>query len=312
MRIFVAGATGVIGRRLVPMLLEAGHEVVGTTRTEDKAEMLRGTGVEPVILDGLDKEGVATAVMQAEPEVVIHQLTALAGGVDLRHPDRSLAATNDLRIRGTDHLLAAAIKARARRFIAQSYTGWPNPRTGGPVKSENDGLDPQPLPAMRQALAAIAHLESSVVGADGIDGLALRYGALYGPGTALGVGGQVYELTARRRMPVVGRGGGIWSHVHVDDAAGATLAALDSGAPGVYNVVDDDPAPVSEWLPYLADAIGAEAPMKVPVWLARLMVGSFGVSAMTEIRGSSNAKAKGALGWQLRYPTWREGFRHGL
>ncbi|MPZ89542.1 MAG: NAD-dependent epimerase/dehydratase family protein, partial [Nitriliruptorales bacterium] len=289
MKIFLAGATGVIGRRLVPLLVDRGHEVVGTTRSADKAEALRVAGAEPVLLDVQDLVALGAAVAQAEPEAVIHQLTALTGSMDIRNLDRSFATTNALRTAGTDQLLAAAVKVGARRFIAQSFTGWTNPRSGGPVKSENDPLDPTPEPRARQTLAAIAHLERTVTEATGIDGLALRYGLFYGPGTGMAAGGQLLELVANRKLPIVGGGTGIWSWVHVDDAATATVAAVERGAPGVYNIVDDDPAPVSEWLPYLADAIGAMPPRKVPAWLVRPLLGAPGISAMTKIRGSSNA-----------------------
>jgi len=312
MRIFIAGAGGAIGRRLVPMLVDGGHHVVGTTRSPGGAGTVRDMGAEAVVVDALDKKAILDAVVEAEPEVVISQLTALGGPTDLRNFDRSFAATNELRQRGTDLLLAAAVEAGARRYLAQSYTGWSNPRHGGAVKTEADGLDPAPEPRTRESLAAIAHLERVVTDATDIEGLALRYGMIYGTGTAFGHGGEIVEAVAKRKMPIVGNGAGVWSFVHVDDAAAATVAALDRGAPGVYNIVDDEPAPVSEWLPALADAIGAKPPRRVPVWLVRPMLGSHGVSLMTQVRGASNARAKRDLEWAPQVPTWREGFRQGL
>lgn len=239
MRVFVAGSTGVVGRQLVPQLIEAGHAVVGSTRSEAKAVALRDAGAEAVVVDPLDRGQVMAAVMRAEPDVVVNELTALRGVVDLRRFDRAFAATNELRTRGTDLLLDAARAAGARRFLAQSFTGWPNVREGGPVKTEADPLDPDPVEGMRETLAAIRHLERAVVGADGLDGLALRYGSLYGPGTSMAE--QYPALIRRRKLPLVGDGAGVWSFVHVADAAAATVAALDHGAPGVYNIVDDDP-----------------------------------------------------------------------
>jgi 2-alkyl-3-oxoalkanoate reductase len=303
MRVFVAGATGAIGVRLVPLLIEGGHEVFGSSRSEARADGLRSLGAEPVVLDLLDRQAVREAVVAIRPDAVIHQATALAGMSDLKHFDRSFASTNRLRTEGLDALLAAAREAGVERFVAQSYAGWPYAREGGPVKSESDPLDPTPVPAMRETLAAIRHLEGAVVGAGGI---ALRYGGFYGkPDDA-----QV-ELVRRRRFPIVGDGGGVWSFVHLDDAATATVVALERGVPGVYNVVDDEPAPVREWLPALAAAIGAKPPRRLPRWLARLAAGESGVVIMTEVRGASNAKAKRELGWTLRYPSWREGFRAG-
>jgi 2-alkyl-3-oxoalkanoate reductase len=301
MRVFVAGATGAIGTRLVAQMLERGHEVTGTTRTEAKAERLRAQGAEAVLLDVFDREAVREAVLATRPDAVVHQATALSGLSDMKHFDRSFAQTNRLRTEGTDALLAAAAEAGVRRFAAQSFAGWPYAREGGPVKTEEDPLDPTPVPAMSETLAAIRHLEAAVVGAGG---LVLRYGGFYGsPDDAQ------LELVRKRRFPIVGDGGGIWSFVHLDDAAAATVLALERGEPGVHNVVDDEPAPVREWLPALAAAIGAKPPRRVPRWLARLLAGEAGVALMTEIRGASNAKAKRELGWAPRYPSWRQGFR---
>jgi 2-alkyl-3-oxoalkanoate reductase len=312
MRVFIAGATGVLGRRLVPMLLSEGHEVVGTTRSKQKAMGLRQAGIEPVVLDGLNGAAVHSAVRAARPQVIVHELTALAGKTDIRTMEEGFEVTNRLRTDGTDILVSAAREAGVRRVVAQSFTGWPNERTGGPVKTEEDPLDRDPPAAMHAALDAIEHLEHAVTHTRGLDGLVLRYGTFYGPGTTLSEGGEHVEQIRRRRFPVVGDGEGIWSFVHIDDAASATVAAIERGAPGIYNVVDDEPARVSDWLPALADAIGAKPPRHIPVWLARLLTGEAGVTLMTSVRGSSNAKAKRELRWLPRYPSWRSGFRLGL
>ena len=312
MRIFVAGAGGAVGRRLVPMLVEAGHEVTGSTHSPGRADAVRRLGARPVVVDAFDAAAVRTAVVEAAPDVVVHQLTALSGPQDLRRFDRTFALTNRLRTEGTDILLAAARAAGTRRFVAQSFTGWTNPRVGGPVKTEEDGLDEHPTKASRQTLAALRRLESTVEGLSDLTGIALRYGFLYGPGTGFATGGDVLELVRRRRLPVVGGGTGIWSFLHVHDAATATAAAVEGTATGVFNIVDDDPAPVSQWLPYLAATIGAKAPLRVPAWLVRPMIGEHGVSTMTQSRGSSNAKARRVLGWQPRYGSWRQGFREAL
>jgi nucleoside-diphosphate-sugar epimerase len=296
----------------VPLLIDSGHEVVGTTRTPAKVDGLRLVGATPVVLDGRDGEAVRRTVLEAEPEVVIHQMTALSGDLDLRHFAETFAETNRLRTETTDRLIEAAVEAGARRFIAQSFAGWPNEQSGGPVKTEEAPLNTHPPKQVRETLGAILHLESITTGTPGIDGLALRYGGFYGPGNALGKGGAMLEAVAKRQMPVVGGGLGIWSFLHIDDAARATALAVDRGASGIYNIVDDEPAPVSEWLPYLADVLGARPPRRVPAWLARLIVGEAAVSMMTKIRGSSNAKAKRELDWKLHYPSWRVGFREGL
>jgi nucleoside-diphosphate-sugar epimerase len=301
MRVFVAGASGAVGTRLVPQLIERGHEVIGTSRTPEKAERLRAAGAEPVVLDVLDRDAVREAVLQARPDGIIHEATALAGLSDMKHFDRTFALTNRLRTEGTDALLAAAWEAGVRLFVAQSYAGWPYAREGGPVKTEEDPLDPTPVPAMRETLAAIRRLEEATVD---FGGAALRHGGLYGAPDDVQL-----DLVRKRRFPIVGDGGGIWSFVHLEDAATVTILALEQGAQGVYNVVDDDPAPVREWLPALADATGAKPPRRVPAWLARLLAGEPGIVMMTESRGASNAKAKRELGWTLRYPSWREGFR---
>jgi nucleoside-diphosphate-sugar epimerase len=308
MKVFVAGAAGAIGRQLLPRLAAQGHQVTAATRSPGKAAMLRELGAEPVVVDGLDAIAVGEAVARAEPEVVIHQMTALSGSTDLRRFDRMFAVTNQLRTQGTDNLLAAAAAAGVRRFIAQGYTGWPNSREGGPVKTEADPLDPSPPAMQRESLAAIRHLERVVPAASPVQGIVLRYGSFYGPGAS----DDFVGLIRKRRLPVIGDGAGVWSFLHIRDAAAATLAAMEQGAPGVYNVVDDEPASVAEWLPYVARAVGAKAPRRVPAWLGRLAAGEVGVSMMTQIRGSSNAKAKRELGWRPVWPSWRDGFSRGL
>ena len=306
MRVFLAGATGAIGRRLVPRLVDRGHDVTATTTTPDKLELLGELGAEPLVVDGLDAAAVGEAVARAEPHAVIHQMTALAGDPDLRRFDRWFARTNELRTTGTENLLAAAHASGARRFVAQSFTGWPNTRGGGPVKSEDDPLDPHPPAAQTESLAAIRFLEQAILDAP-LEGVVLRYGGLYGPGASE----ELVELVRARKLPILGAGSGVWSWIHVDDAAAATLAALERGR-GIYNIVDDEPAPVSDWLPYLAEQVGARPPMRLPAWLGRLAAGEVAVSLMTRIRGASNAKAKRELGWEPSWPTWREGFKEGL
>ena len=310
MRIFVAGATGVIGQQLLPLLVSQGHQVTGTTRSPAKLDRLRALGADPVILDGLDGAAVGEAVARAEPEVVIHQMTTLAGAKlsNLRRFDREFAATNQLRSAGTDHLLAAAQAAGARRFIAQSYAGWPGDRHGAPVQSEDDPLDPDPPAGQRESMAAIRHVEQVVPAAAGLDGLVLRYGSLYGYGAS----DEFFDLARQRKVPVIGSGAGIWSFLHVADAATATAAAVQHGNPGLYNVVDDEPATVTEWLPFLAQAVGGKPPYHIPAWLGRLAAGDVGISMMTQVRGCANAKAKRELGWQLQFPSWRLGFTRGL
>jgi nucleoside-diphosphate-sugar epimerase len=308
MRVFVAGGTGAVGRRLIPQLVASGHSVVATTRTREKVHCLRALGAEAVVVDGLDGPAVGEAVARAEPAAVIHEMTALAGVQSLRRFDREFAVTNRLRREGTDHLLAAAVGAGVRRFVAQSYIGWNNIRAGGPTKTEEDPLDPKPPAAQQETMTAIRYLEQAVLGAPSIEGVVLRYGSLYGPGAS----DALVELVRKRSLPIVGDGGGISSFVHIDDAAAATVAALTRRAPGIYNVVDDDPAPVAEWLPMLAAAVGAKPPRRVPVWLGRLAAGEVGVSMMTRIRGASNGKAKREPGWEPRWPSWRDGFLDGL
>jgi nucleoside-diphosphate-sugar epimerase len=314
MKIFVTGATGALGTQLVPRLAAAGHEVTGMTRTPGKTEGLRRQGARPVVADGLDADAVAQAVAQAEPEVIVHQATSLSGTLDMRNIDRFFSVTNRLRSEGTDHLLAAGRAVGTRRFIAQSFAGWPFARTGGPVKSEDDPLDSSPPERMRETLRAIRHLEDAVVGADWTEGIVLRYGGFYGPGTSVSSApdAEMSEQVRKRRVPVVGPGGGVWSFVHIEDAADATVAAIEHGRPGIYNVVDDDPAPVREWLPGLAAAIGAKPPLRLPRWLGRLAAGESAAVMMNDIRGASNAKAKRELGWEPRHPSWRQGFADAL
>ena len=304
MRVFVTGATGTLGRHLVPGLVAAGHEVTATTRTPGKVAQLRAAGAEPAVVDGLDREAVIAAVRAAAPEVIVHEMTALADMRSLRRPDRVFAVTNELRTRGTDNLLEAARAAGAGRFIAQSFTGWPNIRDGGPVKTEEDPLDSRPVPSAARTLAAIRHVEKTVSAAVP-EGIVLRYGSFYGPGASE----ILLDALRKRQLPLIGGGTGIWSFIEITDAAAATRAAVDRGAPGVYNVVDSDPAPVAEWLPYLAKVAGAKPPLRVPAWLGRLLAGEFVVTQMTSARGSSNEKARKQLGWEPRYPSWREGFR---
>jgi nucleoside-diphosphate-sugar epimerase len=308
MRVFVAGATGAIGKQLVPRLVEAGHEVHGMTRSESKRAMLQELGALPVVADALDSDQVAEAVGRARPEVIVHQLTAI-GAVDMRHFDRDFALTNRLRTEGTDHLLSAGQAVGVRRFVAQGVGGYgAYARTGGPVKTEEDPLDPTPAREMRETLAAVRHLEEAVLGARWTEGLVLRYGVFYGPGTSLAPGAEQFELVRRRKFPLVGDGGGVWSFIHVADAAEATVAAVERGSRGVYNVVDDDPAPVAKWLPVLAQELGAKKPMRVPRFIGHLFAGEAGVVMMTDVRGASNAKAKRELGWHPAHPSWREGF----
>lgn len=307
MRVFVAGGSGAIGRRLVPQLLARGHQVTATTRSPRGAAELATIGAVPVVVDGLDGDAVRAAVAHAAPEAVIHEMTALSGKQDLKHFDRWFALTNRLRTEGTNHLIAAAEAAGVRRFVAQSYTGWNNERVGSRVKDESDDLDRAPAKNQAESLGAIRFLERAVLGAS-LEGVALRYGSLYGPGASE----PMVALVRKRRLPVIGGGGGVWSWIHVDDAATATVVALEGEACGVFDVVDDEPAEVSQWLPCLAEAVGARPPLRIPSWLGRLAVGRVGTRWMTEARGASNRKAKQDLQWRLRFPTWRDGFVHGL
>ena len=301
-RVFVAGGAGVLGRRLVPQLVARGHEVTATTTSAAKVGLLDRLGAEAVVMDGLDAQAVGEAVARSRPDVIVHQMTAISGKPDIRHFDRWFATTNRLRTEGTDYLLAAAEASGVPHVVAQSYAGWNGIRTGGWVKTEEDPLDPT---STGKGAEAIRHLEDVVLG---VGGAVLRYGALYGPGAT----DDQVELVRKRQYPVIGTGGGYSSWVHLDDAASATVLALEQKATGVFNIVDDEPAPASEWLPYLAKCAGAKPPMRIPTWLARPLAGRTAAAMMTEGRGFSNAKAKRELGWQLRYPSWRQGFQEEL
>lgn len=317
MRVLLAGASGALGHSLTPALVAAGHDVYGTTRSGN-TDAIAAAGATPLQMDGLDRDSVRAAVEEAKPDVIIHQLTSLRAGINPKHFDRDLALTNRLRTEGTDHLLEAARAVGVPRFLAQSFTGWTNPRPGPDGSftpaDESEPLDPHPAKESRESLAAIRHLEEAVTTATNLDGLVLRYGGFYGPGTGIARGedGEMVAMVQARRLPVVGSGAGRMSFVHAVDAAAATVAAVERGAPGLYNVVDDEPASASEWIPALAAALGAKPPRHVPVWLARPLIGEHGVNWMTAARGSSNAKAKRELGWSLTYPTWRVGFAEGL
>jgi nucleoside-diphosphate-sugar epimerase len=309
MRVFVAGGTGVVGRRLVPQMVGRGHEVIATTTSESKLGLLRELGAQGVVMDGFDGGSVGEAVATAAPDAIVHEMTAIAPGhagkPDMKHFDRWFAQTIRLRTEGTDHLLAAAGAAGVPHVVAQSFGAFNGIRDGGWVKTEEDPLDPMAGTSAETGMAAIAHLESAVVEAGGA---ALRYGSLYGPGAT----DDQVELVRKRYFPLVGRGGGYCSWVHLDDAASATVLAVEQKATGVFDIVDDEPAPASQWLPYLATCAGARPPRRLPVWLARLLAGEVAVTMMTEGRGFSNAKAKRELGWTLRYPSWRQGFEEGL
>jgi nucleoside-diphosphate-sugar epimerase len=300
MKVLVIGATGAIGAPLVSQLVERGHEVVGTSRTLERAETLRELGAQPAALDLLDRDAVRRLVLDTKPDAIAHQATALAGDVDFKRFAESLAPTNRLRTEGTDNLLAAAEEAGLERIVAQSFQPWRYARVGGPVKTEDDPTDDDPPEVVRETLEAIEYLERAVLDAGGI---ALRYGSFYGAPLD-----PLRDAVRERKVPIVGDGGGVWSLVHVDDAAAATVLALERGRTGAYNVADDDPAPVREVLPALAKALDVPPPRKVPAWLAKLFAGEVGVVMMTQLRGASNAKAKRELGWTLRYPSWREGF----
>ncbi|HZX06635.1 NAD(P)-dependent oxidoreductase [Kribbella sp.] len=309
MRVFVAGGSGVLGRRLVPQLVARGHEVTATTTSAAKVEQLTAAGAEGVVMDGLDAAAVGEAVALAKPDVIVHQMTAIsmthAGKPDIKHPDRWFAKTNRLRTEGTDHLLAAAEAVGVPHFVAQGYASWNGIRQGGWIKTEEDPLDLLEGTAANVGLKALSRIEDLVLK---IGGAVMRYGAFYGPGA---IDDQV-ELVRKRQYPLVGRGTGYSSWVHLDDAASATVLAVEQKVTGVFNIVDDDPAPASDWLPYLAKCAGAKPPMRIPAWLARPLAGDQAVVMMTEGRGFSNAKAKRELGWKLQYPSWRQGFKAEL
>jgi nucleoside-diphosphate-sugar epimerase len=314
MKIFLAGATGALGRQLLPRLVARGHEVTGMTRSEAKQQLIRDLGGRPVVADALDPESVAQVVAAAAPEAIVHELTAIPQALDLRHFARDFAQTNKLRTEGTDHLLASGRAVGARRFVAQSYAPAIYARAAGPVKQEDDPLDERPPSQMRATVDAIRHLESAVTGATWTEGVVLRYGAFYGPGTnfSLGPEGTMVDVIRKRRLPLVGRAGGVWSFIHIEDAAEATVNAIEGRGRGIYNVVDDEPAAVADWLPVAARAVEAPAPRRVPRWLGRLVAGETATVMMTDARGASNAKAKRELAWTPRHASWREGFATGL
>ena len=304
MKVFLAGATGALGRRLIPQLTANGHTVVGTTTSEAKMSTVWDLGAKPLVVDILDRDAVLAAVEAAEPDAIVHQATALAGA-DFRRFEASFELTDRLRTEGTDNLLATGVE----RFVAQSFAGWPYARIGGRVKTEDDPLDPEPAKQLRRTLEAIRHLESAVTASDGI---VLRYGGFYGPGTSVEAGGEQIEAIRKRRFPLMGDARGVWSFIHIDDAAAATVAALEHAQPGIYNIVDDDPAPVAEWLPYLAQVAGAKPPRHLPLWLGRAVGGEHMVVLMDESRGASNEKAKRELGWKPAHASWRGGFTEAL
>jgi nucleoside-diphosphate-sugar epimerase len=312
MKVLVAGATGGLGRSLVPKLIAAGHEVTGMIRSQSGAAGLQAQGADVVLADGLDAGAVKAAVESARPEVVVHQMTALKGGIDFKRFDQSFALTNRLRTEGTDHLLAASQAAGVRRFVVQSYAGWNLQHGGSATKTEADPLDPDPAPAQRETMAGIKHLESVVTNADGIEGIALRYASFYGPTGDIGKGGSMVEMIQKRKLPLIGNGAGIWSFIHYDDAADATVKAVESDATGIYQIADDDPAQVGVWLPEFARILGAKPPRHLPTWLARPAVGDVGIAAFTTMRGADNTLAKSTFDWQPNYSSWREGFRTGL
>lgn len=307
MRVFVAGASGAVGSRLVPRLLSAGHSVMGLTRSAAKADAIRRAGAEAAVADALNRAAIVEAVVAAKPDVIVHEMTALGDANDLRRFDRSFSGTNRLRTEGLQNLLAAAKQAGTPRLLAQSFCGWPYARRGGPVKSEDDPLDPEPPRELRQSLEAIRYLENTVTSSSEIEGVVLRYGAFYGPKTGL-FDGRTIDQLRRRRVPLIGDGNGWWSFLHIDDAAAATAIAVERGAPGIYNIVDDEPAPVRDWLPALAAVLGARPPWHIPKWLARIAAGEHIVTLMTEARAASNAKAKRDLSWQPMHTSWRHGF----
>ncbi len=306
MRVFLAGATGAVGKQLAPLLVASGHEVHGMTRHESKRAMLEQMGAVPVVADALDPDQVARAVGLAKPDLIVHQLTALSGW-GMRALKRGAALTNRLRTEGTDHLVSAGRAVGVHRFVAQSNYALYE-RSGGPVKTEEDPLDPAPSGKLRDGLAAMRHLEKAVLGSGRTEGVVLRYGGFYGPGTNMAPGGELFEMIRKRRFPLIGDGAGIWSFIHIRDAATATLAAIEHGNRGVYNIVDDDPAPVAEWLPYLTHLLSGKKPRRMPRFVVRLVAGEGGVVMMTDARGASNAKAKRELGWRPAYPSWRQGF----
>jgi len=310
-KVFVAGASGVIGRRLVPMLVQAGHEVSGMTRSADRAEILRALGAEPVVCDAFDADALRAALERARPEVVVHELTDLPQNIDPRRAGGQLVGTNRIRTEGTGNLIDAAVGAGARRIVAQSIA-FAYRTDGEAIKTEDEPLFEDAPEPFGETVQAVRGLEDAVTGTPGIEGLVLRYGIFYGPGTGYAPDGYYALEVRRRRFPIVGKGTGIFSFIHVDDAASATVAAVERGRPWIYNVVDDEPAPVSEWVPHYAEVLGAKKPFRVPKFLGRIAAGRYAVMLMTELRGASNARAKAELGWQPRHPSWRQGFHEAL
>lgn len=305
MKVFVTGASGAIGKRLVPQLVSRGHEVVGAFKSPSNEERVRAMGAKPLVLDLLDAPSVNKAILRARPEAIIHEATSLSGKLDFKNPDRAFAQTNLLRTKGIDTLLAAAREAGVSRFVAQSFASYRYARVGGPVKAEDDPLDSNPPSAMRETYAAMSYLDQAVTRAGGV---ALRYGGFYGDPSNSAERVNLLEPVVKRMFPIVGNGGGYASFIHLEDASAATVLALEKDSTGIYNIVDDEPAPVRVWLPYLASVLGAKPPRHFPAWMARLVAGELAVMMGTELRGASNAKAKRDLGWTLRYPSWRVGF----
>jgi 2-alkyl-3-oxoalkanoate reductase len=311
-KVFVTGSTGAIGRLLIPALIRQGHGVVALVRTSEKAKQIDAQGAEAVVADALDEAQLTSAVVHAKPDVIIHQLTSLAKAGNLRKFDQEFELTNRMRTEVTATLLGAARAVGVRRFIAQSFCGWPFARVGSAIKDEADALDDNPPANFRKSLKAIQYLESAVERTTNLHAVALRYGFLYGPGSAISRDGSIVNAVLSRKLPIVGSGTGVWSFIHIADAVQATIAAVIQGDPGIYNVVDDDPAPVAEWLPALAATLGAKAPFRIPLWLGRIAIGEGGVSMMTRVRGGSNKKAKCQLRWQPEHCSWRQGFVSGL
>lgn len=312
MKIFLAGASGAIGQTLIPLLVEQQHEVFGAFRNPAHTDRVQSLGAAPVLLDALDAQAVHDRIAEIRPQVVLHQLTAIPARLDLRHFDREFEMTNRLRTEGTRNLATAAVRAGVERFIAQSHTGWPYARRGITLKTEEDDLDLTPPPQMKTTLDALQVLENTVVREQGFTGIVLRYGPFYGPLSSIARDGALVEDLRSHRLPVIGQGTGVWSFIHLHDAATATLAAITRGQRGIYNIVDDDPAPAIEWIPFLAECVGAKPPMRVPNWFAKMAIGEHAVSMMNDIRGVSNAKAKAELGWTPKWSSWRQGFREAL
>ena len=312
MRIFLAGASGAIGQTLIPLLVQQQHEVFGAFRNPANTSKVQALGATPVVLDALNGQAVHDRIAEIRPQVVMHQLTAIPARLDLRHIDRDFEMTNRLRTEGTRNLTSASVRAGVEKFIAQSFAGWPYARRGITLKTEEDDLDPSPPPQLKAMLDAIETLEHTVVREQGFTGIVLRYGPLYGPHSSIAKDGAMVDEIRKHNVPVIGQGTGVWSFLHLHDAATATIAALTHGERGIYNIVDDDPAPVTDWLPYLAQCVGAPAPRHIPNFMAKMLVGEHAVAMMNDIRGVSNAKARQQLHWEPKWTSWRQGFREGL